>query len=182
MRFLKGLCFLTLSFITAIQVNGQDSYPVPPKTEKLLFYFQRSHNRNTIIYEVNTLANGEINIHAPTKTYWIRYEEGGVIKELSFFQRMAFELEWQVDDKNKECFILHFRQLEKRKIYLLKNNSNGKYKAYISINGELAQFTSLYVNSINNSFGFPLKVIYIEISGINTKSGKVVKERYIPEE
>ena len=61
---------------TAMQVKGQDGYPVPEKTTDMLFYFQRSHNKNTVVYEINTFADGKINLESPVKFYWIRFEEG----------------------------------------------------------------------------------------------------------
>lgn len=169
------LCFISCKTIPA---GAQENYPIPVKTDKLLFYFQRSHNKNTIVYELNILPDGKINISKPVNTYWIRYEEGGIKKELSFMQRIAFGLQWHRIDKAKETFILHFNSFKKRDIYLLKAGSN--YKAYIAINGELAELTKMYIKSENNSFGFPLKVKYIEIAGINPKNGKSVSEKYIP--
>ena len=162
------------------QVKGQDSYPIPAKTEKLLFYFQRSHNKNTVIYELNTLPDGKINKNKPVNTYWIRYEEGGIKKELSFLQLRAFGIQWQLTDKVKESFILRFNSFRKREIYLLKSDAPACYKAYVKINGELSELTRMYIKSVNNSLGIPLSVKFIEISGISLKNGENVTEKYIP--
>jgi len=174
--------FLLLYFISGIvpQVKGQDGYPVPQKTENLLFYFQRSHNKNTVVYELNKLPDGKINPNRPVNTYWIRYEEGGVKKELSFLQYRAFGMQWKLTDRAKGNYILHFNSFRKREIYLLKDNDSAKYIAYININGELSELTHLYIKSENNSFGIPLSVKYVEISGVSLKSGKNVDEKYIP--
>ena len=171
------LCFLTDITFTAKAQNG---YPVPTKTDKLLFYFQRSHNKNTVVYELNTLTNGTINVDKPVNVSWIRYEEGGVRKELSYIQRKAFGVQWQMVDRAKESFILHFNSFKKREIYLLKLDGCNCYKTYISINGEPSELTRIYIQSENNSFGFPLSIKFIEISGINLKSRKNITERYIP--
>ena len=88
--------------------QGQASYPVPQKTDKLLFYLQRSHNKNTIVYELNTLPNGEINIKNPINVYWIRYEEGGRRAELSFIQRRAFGVKCKLADRSENSFIVQF--------------------------------------------------------------------------
>lgn len=177
---MKGYIILNLLLCSIVSVTGQENYPVPVKTDKFLFYFQRSHNRNTIIYELNTLQTGQINVNKPVNFYWIRYEEGGIKKELSFIQRKAFGLQWQLVDKAKENFILHFNSFKKREIFLLKIEGSSSYKAYITINGELAELIRMYIKSENNSFGFPLSVKYIEISGVNLRTGKNVNETYIP--
>ena len=35
--------------------QAQTSYPLPPKTDKMLFYLQSSFNKNTIIFESEIL-------------------------------------------------------------------------------------------------------------------------------
>jgi hypothetical protein len=161
-------------------VNGQDGYPVPEKSAKMLFYFQRSHNKNTVVYEINALPNGKVNPEKPVNFYWIRFEEGGVRKELSFIQRKAFGIQWQSVNKSKESFVLQFNQFRKRNIFLVKTEISNGYKAYISINGELCELTRMFIKSENNSLGIPLSVKYIEIAGASIKSGKNIVERYIP--
>lgn len=176
-----GILFVT-NGLCLTSVSAQDNYPVPEKNENLLFYFQRSHNKNTIIYEVNTLQSGQIDKEKPINCYWIRYEEGGVKKELSFIQRKAFGLECQSTDKKKESYILHFKSFKKRDIFLIKSEEKGFYKAYMEINGELAELNRMFIKSENNSLGIPLSVKYIEMTGLNLKSKKKVTERYIPKQ
>jgi len=173
--FVLTLCILLGMILPA---DAQDNYPVPPKTNKLLFYFQRSFNRNTVVYEINTLPNGAINTEKPVKAYWIRYEEGGVKKELSLLQVKAFGLKWQMIDTERKNYVLHFNRVKDKKIYLLKIGCC--YKAFISINGELAELKKMYVKAVSNSLGLPLSINFIEISGINPKTGEKVSEKYIP--
>jgi hypothetical protein len=176
----KNIWLLVLYACITLPANSQKDYPAPVKTDKLLFYLQRSHNRNTIIYELNTLPNEKINPDKPVNICWIRYEEGGVRKELSFFQQRAFGLQWKEADKTKEYFILHFNCFKKRDIYLIKNSDNIYYKAFITINGELSELTKMYIQSENNALGFPLKIKSIEISGLNLKTRKETIEKFIP--
>lgn len=162
----------------AIPAKAQNNYPVPVQTDKLLFYFQRSHNKNTVIYELNTLPDGTINIDKPIHAYWKRYEEGGARKELSYIQLKAFGLQCKLVDKVNKSFIVHFNSVKDREISLLKIGCC--YKAFITINGEIAQLTKMYVKAENNSLGIPVKVDFVEISGINLKTGKSVNEKYLP--
>ncbi len=161
-----------------IPASAQNNYPVPVQTDKLLFYFQRSHNKNTVIYELNTLPDGTINLGKPINAYWIRYEEGGMRKELSFIQLKAFGLQCKLVDKANKSFIVHFNSVKDREISLLKIGNC--YKAFITINGEIAELTKMYVKAENNSIGIPLKVNFVEISGINPRTGKCVTEKYLP--
>jgi hypothetical protein len=166
------LCF----FISkTILIHAQGNYPVPAKTNKMLFYLQRSHNRNTIIYDLNTLTNGEIKKEKPVCIYWIRYEEGGRKAELSFLQSRAFGVHCRISDKEKESYILHFNYFDKREIFLSRTYS-GCYRAYIIINNELAELISAYIKSENNSLGIPLRMKFIEFHGISVKNGNNISE------
>ena len=50
-----------------------------------LFVFERSTNKNYICYDVN-IKDGKLNTKEPVHAYWIRAEEGGEKKELSYLQ------------------------------------------------------------------------------------------------
>lgn len=181
-NFIRGICFSLLLIVTGLSLKAQDDYPVPEKTEKQLFYFQRSHNKNTVVYDLNTLPDGKINVDEPVVFYWIRFEEGGVKKELSFIQKKAFGLDCQLADKKKGSFLCHFKAFKKRNIYLMKIDPAGNYKAYMEINGELSELTRMYIKSENNSLGVPLTVKFVEMTGINLKTRKRVLERFIPKQ
>lgn len=170
--------FLCIIVSKTILVNAQDNYPVPAKTDKMLFYLQRSHNRNTIIYDLNTLPCGEIDKKKPVNIYWIRYEEGGKKVELSFLQNKAFGVHCLASDKEKGSFILLFNCFDKRKIILSKTDT-GYYKAFVTINHEMAELISAFIKSENNSLGVPLSMKFIEFHGISVKSGKTISEKVI---
>jgi hypothetical protein len=181
MRCSAKILAVSLLFILAvgtIPVNAQDNYPVPSKTDKMLFYLQRSHNRNTIIYDLNTLSDGKINTENPISIYWIRYEEGGRKAELSFIQNKVFGVRCLMIDKEKESFILHFKYFNKREITLSKTDL-GDYKAFVTINNELAELVSAYIKSENNPLGIPLSFKYIEFHGISILNGKLISEKII---
>ena len=96
--------FIVLSAISYSQNKLKDTYPAP-KADNLLFYLQRTKNKNTIIYELNTLANGTINQQEPVHACWLRYEEGGKRMELSYVQKkLAFGID-AVTDKQKDNYI-----------------------------------------------------------------------------
>lgn len=172
------LLTVLLSCRAIIPSFGQIGYPVPEKTDKMVFYFQRSHNKNTVIYELNTLPDGKLNLKKPINAYWIRYEEGGVKKDLSFIQQKAFGLDCKLMDKEKGNFLLHFNHFKARNIYLI--NTNNKYKAFVTINGEFAELSSIYIQSENNSLGFPLAVKYLELKGTSVKNMQPCCEKIIP--
>lgn len=143
---LREIVTLCLIGYFVLHARGQVNYPVPLKSDKMLFYFQRSHNKNTVIYEINNQSDGHINISKPVNYYWIRFEEGGARKELSFIQRKAFGLQWELVDRNKESFVLRFNSFKKRDIYLLKMKDSTQHHAYININGEISELKRCLLN------------------------------------
>lgn len=156
--------------------NNHESYPVPQKTNKLLFYLQRSHNKNTIVYELNTLADGTIDVKNPIKVSWIRFEEGGKRAELSFIQRRAFGVKCRLADKSDNSFIVQFNNFNKRDIRLVKT-ATGSYCALMKIDNETAELEDVYIKAENNAIGLPISFKYMDVYGISQKDRKPVYER-----
>lgn len=156
--------------------NNHESYPVPQKTNKLLFYLQRSHNKNTIVYELNTLADGTIDVKNPIKVSWIRFEEGGKRAELSFIQRRAFGVKCRLADKSDNSFIVQFNNFNKRDIRLVKTTT-GTYCALMKIDNETAELEDVYIKAENNAIGLPISFKYMDVYGISQKDRKPVYER-----
>jgi hypothetical protein len=159
-------------------IQAQTSYPVPQKTDKMLFYLQRSFNKNTIIFETENLADNKLNRERPVKMYWIRYEEDSRITELSFIQRKIFGLKCTPIDETKSSFLLINNRISKLKI-IVKESSLGNYKAYLVINNQLTVLERVFIKSTNNPLGMPISFEYIEVSGISTENGKKNTERII---
>ncbi len=157
-----------------------DTFPVPPLSDKTLFYIQRTHNTNTIVYNINTGKDGEIDPSAPVKIFWIRYAEKGDTAELSYIQRhYAYGVESKLMDANKKSYRLNFVSYEKRDIYLMKSSLENKYHAYISINGKLSVLYKIFVKIEGGSFWIP-HIKYVEITGKDIANGKTVSERFTP--
>jgi hypothetical protein len=173
----KSILFLIgfLSILNGFVANAQAGYPVPQRTDKMLFYLQRSHNKNTIVYDLNTLPNGSLDKDDPVKMHWIRFEEGGRKADLSFIQRKAFGVKCKATDNAKTSFVLKFNNFNKRDMLLAKTAAG--YKALIKIANETAELESVFIKAENNALGMPLSFKYIELSGISIKTKKKISER-----
>ena len=171
-HLLTGFLFIFNLHVTQAQVF----YPVPQRTENMLFYLQRSFNKNTIIFETEILADNKLNSEKPVKMYWIRYEEDSCVEELSFIQRKAFGLKCISIDETESSFLLINSKISKLKI-IVKKSPSGNYRAYLIINNQLTELERVFIKASNNIFGMPISFEYIEVSGISTESGKTNIER-----
>ena len=162
----------------AVGEPGNKGYPIPSRTEKLMFYVQRTHNRNTVVYELNLKADGTIDRKEPLHASWIRFEEGGVRKELTYVQNRVYGLDFRTIDP--DTWLIKFRQYKKREIYLVHSGKSNTYRALIRINGKMAEMTGLFICSVTNALGIPSSVKYIDILGIDPATGESLHERVIP--
>ena len=178
--FSKYFTLLSILLVTNLCFgNNHESYPVPQKTNKLLFYLQRSHNKNTIVYELNTQADGTIDVKNPIKVSWIRFEEGGKRAGLSFIQRRAFGVKCRLadkSDKSDNSFIVQFNNFNKRDIRLVKT-ATGTYCALMKIDNETAELEDVFIKAENNAIGLPISFKYMDVYGISQKDRKPVYER-----
>lgn len=154
------------------------NYPVPEWNPSLMFYLQRSHNRNTVIYELNFTGLGTLNPKEPLRPSWIRFEEKGIRKELSSIQKRVFGLD--VKNIGKESWIIRFRSYKKREVYLFRDEATKSYKALIKINGKMVRLTHLFLSMTTNAVGVPSSIKYVDLHGIDQGTHAVVMERIIP--
>ncbi len=171
-QLLTGIVFIVNLYVTQAQIT----YPVPQKTGNMLFYLQRSFNKNTIVFETELLADNILNSERPVKMHWIRYEEDGRISELSFLQRKIFGMRCTSIDDTKSSFLLINSRMSILKI-IVRKSSLGNYKAYLEINKQMTELERVFIKATNNSFGIPISFEYIEVSGILTESGRFNIER-----
>ncbi len=154
--------------------NGRpSSYITPSKTDKSLFYIQRNHNQNTIVYDAVLLPNGQF-ASSPVDEYWLRYGSTGERKELTWVQKtFAYGYSSKKDKNGAGCFIT-LSAYNDRDIYLTKN-SKGKPVALLTINGKRCQLEYIWVFA-DNSGSWP-KVIHVDLHGRDLASGYATFER-----
>ena len=153
-------------------------YPVPEWNAKLMFYLQRTHNRNTVIYELNYSKGNRLDPDKPLRPIWIRFEEGGIRKELSLIQDRVFGLD--VKQTSKDSWVVRFRSYKKRDVFIMRDGGRNSYKALVKINGKMVKLTHLYLSMTTNVLGIPSVISYIDIYGIDTETRSTVIERIIP--
>lgn len=170
------LMTLSLGFLS-FSLKENPHYPVPPKTKELLFYIQRNHNKNTIIYDANFDKSGNINQDNPIHVYWIRYEEQGQTMALRTIEKLfAYGIKYSKLDNNKNEYKVNIVATDKRD-FLLKQEAPFKAAIYTKINGKPAKLEHLYIFADNS--GFWPKVKYIELFGKDTMTGKRVYEKML---
>ncbi len=153
------------------------NYPTPPKTINRLFYIQRNHNRNTVVYDANFRANGFVDESKPINVYWIRYEEGGSTMELRAIEkRMAFGVKCKKIKGAANQFSVKLVAYDERE-FLLKQDAPFKASLYGFINKKQAKVNCMYIFA-DNSGVFP-DVKYVELYGTAIGSGEKLYEKVI---
>ena len=167
---------IILLSLFSIATNAQYNYPVPPKTEVLLFYIQRNHNENTIMYDAKYLADGNLDPKKPIDSYWMRYQEDSTRKELKWLDKKAYGIHWKSIDGNPKEFDVELVADESRK-FTLKQLGPNKSVLYTTINDLPAEIEHLWIQADNS--GMWPTVLYIELFGFDVKTKKPVYEKMI---
>jgi len=159
-----------------VMFSQNEKYAIPPKTDTLLFYIQRNHNTNTIIYDAKYEENGTLDKDEPIIVYWIRYDEQGQKMELRTVEKWyAYGVDW--------------KKIEHKKKYSIKLVADKEHKFWLQ---QLAPYKSVIITEINkkrsildhiyisadNSGLWPI-VKYIELIGICTKTKETTYEKII---
>jgi len=144
-------------------------YPVPEKTNNLLFYIQRNHNLNTVIYSVNKDASGFIKESHPISVMWKRYDEAGEMTELSFMQsKLAYG--YESTKINNHSFKFHFVSYPSL-IFYLGPNENG-YGVFCHLDGQCVLLSNIYIHA--DEFGLFPEVKFIELYGTTVEKNESI--------
>ncbi len=155
-----------------------DSFPIPKPTAKQLFYLQRTTNSNTIICDLNTDAKGQVLKDNPVHVYWIRYDEGGEKKELSYIQE-TFAYGIKHDLIPNGVYKLHFVSYKKQVFFLKRSLKDNQYKVYFLLNNKEFVLQKLFVKIEGGTFWVP-NVIYMELIGKDEYTGTVISYKFKP--
>lgn len=178
MKYRLLISFAAIFFIGATNPRV-DVFPVPTGIKNMLFYVQRSLNKNTIIYELNYNSSGDLNELEPIKSYWVNYSGKSDIEPLSFIQRKyAYGLNVQLLDKEKGSFCFNFVSYKKQQLYLIRSPDT-KYNVYSYFNGKMVIVHRIYIHIEGGSFWTP-KITYIEVSAKDPSKNEEITEKIIP--
>ncbi len=158
-------------------IDVQDTFPIPKANPKQLFYLQRTANTNTIVYEINEDAKGQIIKDEPVVVHWLRFAEDGAKKELSYIQRV-FAYGIKTEKVTDTSFEMHINSYKKKVLYLMRNKGNNKYRMLAIINAKMTVLKRVFIRiDPGGSFWKP-NVIYIEMKGTDVVTGKEAMERF----
>jgi hypothetical protein len=178
-NYLKTHIFAVILSITVFYsyaFSQNENYPIPPKTQERLFYIQRNHNANTIVYDANFDKNGNLDENKPIDVYWIRYDEQGQKMELRSIEKWyAYGVDCEKSD-NKSFFNVELAADKKRAFYL---HQIGKFRARLTtlISGKTSILDHMYIFADNSGVWPTVK--YIELFGNDLKTGVKTYQKII---
>lgn len=168
---------ISLIFISFASQSFADTLPVPEKRKELLFYIQRNHNKNTIIYDANFDEDGKLYSKQPVKVYWIRYEEQGQTMKLRSMEKMFAYGARSHRIKGKEDEYKLKLIAYKDKEFTLIQTAPNKAEVFTNVNNRYCKLDHLYIFADNSKL-WPV-VKYVEIFGIDTSTNEEVYEKII---
>jgi len=169
-----SIVFVALSGLLALS-RTDTVYPVPDKTTERLFYIQRNHNANTIVYDANFDAEGILVAKSPVDVYWLRYQEQGQRMELRKVEELfAYGVDCSPVNGKTDEYIVKLVADRERDFRLVQK---GPFKAVVvtSINKQESRLDHLYIHADKSSF-WP-KVKYIDFFGHDIKTAEPTYER-----
>jgi hypothetical protein len=155
-------------------------FPRPSGNKNMLFFIQRTLNTNTIIYELNTDANGELIKDEPIKFYYKNYANHGEIEPVSKIQKqLAYGIAIRLVDPEKKTYSFCLNACKSKQLYLMKSPADQRYHVFCNINNQLSILDNVFVKMKMNMVGYP-NVESIEITGKSTSKNLDLREAFKP--
>jgi hypothetical protein len=142
-------------------------------TAEKLFFIQRSKNANEVHYDARVNKDGTLDSKNPVEGYWLNKAEDGSRNPISLIQRIAYGFD--VDANGDGTYRMKLKAFADRPLALLR--TNGRWRAQVTIAGKQAYMTRLYVAT--DESGIMPKVLYVDVFGEETGSGKPVQEHIV---
>jgi len=161
------LCILI--FLPSLSFGSETLDSIP----NMLFYTQRSLNKNVVIYEANFDSEGYLIPEQPIKYYWILIEEDGQVEELSYTEnKLAYGLEFELMDD--QCYHVILKADETIDFTL---SQMAPFQAELSaqINKSQMKITNVYVQS-KKTMVLPL-VHFVLFEGLDINTKDFISEK-----
>ncbi len=162
--------FISIYLLTFMSLIGYQSGDYPtPKTKNLLFYIQRNHNANTIVYDARYDANGNLDKKQPIDAYWLRFQEKGQRMELRSFEKwMAYGVDCKKVTGKYDYRV--YLSASKKVVLWLKQIAPFKAEVYAEIKGVTMKLDHMYATA--DESGWVPKILYGEFFGTDVNTGK----------
>lgn len=169
-----NLLNITLVLLSSL-AGSPVRYPVPTKNIEHLFYIQRTHNTNTVVYEANFDKNGLLDPNKPIKIYWVLYEKGDIIEPLTRLENaFAFGVKHQLIENKTDEYDIQLVSYKKLKLRL---KQIAPFKAQI-FPGEGQMDSSLdHIFVHANDAGLWTKVKFLEVYTQAPNGKDLMKEK-----
>ena len=180
---LRSIYILLATLFISGTTVAQEKLPVPPDSKNRLFFLQRDPNANTVVYDINYTATGAIDAQKPVKVYWIKYatKAGATEALLPIEEKLAYGVITELADAAAKVYKMNLVAYKKLDIFLKPAKSHTKaYHAEVTANGRTLQLQKVFLR-LENPASLKPKLLYIEFTGKDIRSGKMVTEKVIPE-
>ncbi len=171
---LKATALVLFLLMVGQLLAAQSNLP-EPKIKNLLFFLQRTPDANTVVYQLNLDKDGAVIEKAPVKASWIRYEENGMVKELSSVEK-KFAYGVQCKQLGNESYEVRLVSYKKLPMYLQKTPTDQQYRLYIKDEGKDLLLKRVFVKVEGGGFWLP-KVHYIDLFTVDSENGAQILKR-----
>jgi len=141
-----------------------------------LFKIERNKNANIVQYDVQLKADGKLDPKEPVVAYWVRLAKDGQKEDLKWVEKsFAYGFKVKYNAKTNSATMDMVAKINRKiKVYEV----HGEYRAETTIDGQSAYIDKIFISSKGK--GVSAKVTFIELFGIDEKTGEDRYERLTP--
>jgi len=170
-----AMIIVLMIFISAGPLIPIDSLAKNRLTQHL-FKIERSTNDNIVQYDVQMIADGKLDPKEPVVAYWVRLAKDGQKEDLKWVEKnFAYGFKVKYNAKTNTATMDMVAKINRKiKVYEV----HGEYRAETTIDGQSAYIDKIFISSKGK--GVSAKVTFIELFGIDEKTGEDRYERLTP--
>jgi len=154
--------------------NNLENPVVTP--QNIVFVVKHSQSPNVVVYQANINVQKNLDEKKPINVYWLMNTKGKTTEELTMIEwKLAFGFKLIPMIKGKKYKIL--LNAIKDKYITIVQDEIGKVEGFMTLNGHYTKLVNVFIE-FEHSFYIP-DVKYVDLSGNDTTTGKLITERII---
>jgi len=130
---------------SSLNMGRPQGYPVPEHKSERLFYIQRNKNTATVVYKVNELAGGVLNLERPMELCWVTFDASGTENDCHELNAIQLALAYGYVSTPIQFNLIRFcfKAYMDLVFYLIKNDFG--YRVEVELNHKLYVLKSIFV-------------------------------------
>ncbi len=130
---------------SCLNMGRPANYPVPEPKPERLFYIQRNKNTATVIYKINEMPGGLLNLNRPMEICWVTFDKNGIENDSQDLNAIQIALAYGYESKPIQNNLVRFCLKAYRDLFFFLEKGPAGYSVVANLDDKFYALDSIFV-------------------------------------